>query len=168
MSGACIHHKYSIQYFGDGRLFAWHLYLESKCIYSAHPTPYIRSLGEPSPYCTAGKDIDALWELFRGAISEIKRGTKSTIFELGIAYTALRDIAMSASWTLMEKPCFSRKAPYEIPNPLPIPKKDYEAAMYARYSSTRGLDREIATERVSKSFMGAAVIDWVQQIRKSV
>jgi len=155
-------------YFNKGRLFAWHLYLESHCIHAAGPIPYIQSLGQPKPYETVSEDIDELEEMFSVALDEIKSGTESIIYELGIAYTSIRDIAMSASWALLDKPCFSRAAPYMLPIPLPVPRDAYEGAMLARYSSTRGLDYVIPTEHVSQALLRAPIAAWVQELRNAI
>ena len=102
-------------YFAQGRLFAWHLYLESRVVFSASDRPWLQSIGAPAEYTTAKTDIETLGGLLRRSVSEIKKGTPSLVYEMGLIYTAVRDIAMSASWKLMGKPCFSRRAPYLLP-----------------------------------------------------
>src|SRR6185369_12954769 len=92
------------EYFRQGRLFAWHLYLEAKCIFSRNETPFLNALGTPEPYSTMAQDIDDLEKLLMEAIHQLDSGTKSVVYELGIAYTAIRDIAMSASWSLSGAP----------------------------------------------------------------
>lgn len=155
-------------YFKSGRLFAWHLHLEAKCIYSANPTPYLSSLGEPAPYLSAGKDIDDLEGMLRESLGEIERGTTNLVYELGIAYTAIRDIAMAASWALLGKPCFSRDAPFHLPCQCPISQKTYTGTMLARHSSTRGSDYNIPTEDIAKELLEARILSWVRDIRNSV
>jgi len=155
-------------YFHAGRLFAWHLHLEAKCIHSAGQKPYLSTLGAPAPYSSAGKDIDDLEGMLRESFLEIQRQTSSLIYELGIAYTAIRDIAMSASWTLMERPCFSRNAPYLLPCPCPLPSEAYRGAMLARHSSTRGSSHEIEPERIAKALLTAPILTWVKDIRNAI
>src|SRR4051812_27000291 len=43
-----------------GRLMAWHLYLESKCVYSPTKDNLISRLGPPASYTTYREDIDEL------------------------------------------------------------------------------------------------------------
>lgn len=155
-------------YFNSGRLFAWHLHLEAKCIHSANPTPYLLSLGEPAPYSTAGEDIDDLERMLRESLREIGSRTSNLIYELGIAYTAIRDIAMAASWALLDRPCFSRDAPFLLPSPCPISRKAYRGAMLARHSSTRGSDHNIQTEEIAKELLAAPILFWVRDIRSAV
>lgn len=155
-------------YFKSGRLFAWHLHLEAKCIYSASPTPYLSSLGTPAPYSTAREDIDDLERMLMESLSEIQNRTASLIYELGIAYTAIRDIAMAASWALLDRPCFSRDAPFLLPLPCPISRDAYRGAMLARHSSTRGSDHNIETEDIAEGLLAAPILSWVRDIRSSV
>lgn len=155
-------------YFESGRLFAWHLHLEAKCIHSANPVPYISSLGIPAPYSSARKDIDDLECLLRESLREIQSGTTNLIYELGITYTAIRDIAMSASWALLDRPCFSRDAPFLLPIPCPISPKTYRGAMLARHSSTRGSDHNIRAAYIAKKLLTAPILSWVQDIRVSI
>lgn len=157
------------EYYACGRLFAWHLFLESKCIHSHNGSPYLETLGEPSPYLTALQDIDELEKLLLLSLEEIRLGTKSIIYELGIAYTAIRDIAMSASWALMKSPCFSRNVPFLLPIPCPVSCFAYNGSMLARHSSMRGVDpTAIDTIKISKELLNAPVISWIQSLKKAI
>lgn len=155
-------------YFHTGRLFAWHLHLEAKCIHSAGLTPYLSTLGSPAPYSSVSKDIDDLEGMLRETLLEIKRPTINLIYELGIAYTAIRDIAMAASWALMGRPCFSRNAPYLLPRPCPLPSEAYKGAMFARHSSTRGSDHDIESGRIADALLSAPLLPWVGDIRNAI
>jgi len=153
------------EYFSQGRLFAWHLHLEAKCIFSTRDIPFLDALGAPAPYATMNKDIDDLEELLQEALYELKNGTKSVIYELGIVYTAIRDIAMSASWAFMENPCFSSDAPYRLPIPCPLDYSVYKAAMLARHSSTRGIEIEIDINSVVYKVTRAPLSPWIKSLR---
>lgn len=155
-------------YFRLGRLFAWHLHLEAKCIYSSGCIPYISSLGKPAVYSSAREDINDLDLMLRQALQEIADDTDSLIYELGIAYTAIRDIAMAASWSLMNKPCFSRNSPYLLPIPCPLNQEAYHGAMIARHKSTRGIQNEIDAELVAKELLASPLTNWVIKIRNSI
>jgi hypothetical protein len=155
-------------YFESGRLFAWHLHLEAKCIHSANPTPYLSFLGTPAPYSSAGKDIDDLEDMLHESLREIRSQTTNLIYELGIAYTAIRDIAMAASWVLLDRPCFSRDAPFFLPSPCPISRRAYKGAMLARHSSTRGSDHNIQAEDIAEELLAAPIFSWIRDIRMSV
>ena len=51
------------EYFSQGRLFAWHLHLEARNIFTSNVQPYLTVLGEPAPYSTMRSDIDDLEKL---------------------------------------------------------------------------------------------------------
>jgi hypothetical protein len=153
------------EYFSQGRLFAWHLHLEAKCVFSLHQTPYLTALGTPAPYSTMNRDIDELEELLHEAIYELANGTNSVVYELGIAYTAIRDIAMSASWSLLGAPCFSSDAPFRLPNPCPIEFTTYKQAKLARHSSTRGTEIETDLGQVVSEIIRAPFEQWIDSLR---
>lgn len=155
-------------YFKLGRLFAWHLYLEAKCIHSANPTPFLSSLGAPALYSSVSEDIDDLDGMLRESLREMQSQTTNLVYELGIAYTAIRDIAMAASWVLLDRPCFSRNAPFLLPSPCPISREAYSGAMLARHSSTRGSDHNIEIDDIAKELLAAPILSWVRDIRSSV
>lgn len=155
-------------YFRTGRLFAWHLHLEAKCIYSVSATPFLAELGVPASYSSAHTDIDDLEGMLHDSLLEIEAGTNNLIFELGIAYTAIRDIAMAASWKMMGRPCFSRRAPYMLPVICPLPVDVYSGAMLARHSSTRGIDLDINATHIAKELLLSPVLHWVNEIRNRV
>ena len=153
------------EYYCTGRLFAWHLHLESKCIYTLNAKSFLSDLGNPKPYATMNKDIDELESLLQQAICELKSGTKNIVFEFGIVYTAIRDIAMSASWSLMKKPCFSSDAPYKLPIPCPVDYGVYKLAQLARHSSTRGIEVDTSLDVAVNEILRAPIEPWINSLR---
>jgi hypothetical protein len=153
------------EYFHRGRLFAWHLYYEARCIFTPNETSFLETLGVPAPYATMKQDIADLSKLLSDAIWEIKSDTNSLVYELGIVYTAIRDIAMSASWSFLEAPCFSRHAPYILPVPCPLSRNAYENAMLARHSSTRGVEINIELDQTAQEIIRAPLEQWVESLR---
>lgn len=126
-------------YHSAGRLFAWHLWLEAKCVFTPFSEAWLQSLGPPARYDSLSRDIDDLATLLAQSIEQLKAGTSSSIFEVGLVYTSLRDIAMSASAGLLARPSFSTRAPYLLPFDFPVSERTYRQAMLARHSSTRGI-----------------------------
>lgn len=153
------------EYYSIGRLFAWHLHLEAKCIYSPRDIPFLMTLGSPTPYSTMNQDISDLNRLLEEAIFELKNNTKSVIYEMGIAYTAIRDIAMAASWALSDRPCFSSNAPFLLPNPCPLDYETYNQARLARHSSTRGTEINACLESAVENLVSAPLRSWVNTLR---
>ena len=155
-------------YFREGRLFAWHLHLESRCVYSAGPMNWLQILGDPAPYGAAREDVLTLTELLDESLAELQHGTNSAIYELGICYTAVRDIAMAASWQKIGAPSFSRYAPYKLPTPVPLDRESYERAMLARHFSTRGGHQPPAVGATQSAFLAAPLIDWARTLGDSL
>lgn len=156
------------EYFKAGRLFAWHLHLEARCVYSPRSESFLASLGPPAPYSTIVDDIDDLDALLKEALTELASGTKNVIYELGIAYTAIRDLAMSASWPLLGSPCFSADAPYRLPLDPPLPRDVYHQTMMARHASTRGSQLNFDPTSTAKLVTNAPLEDWVASLREAI
>jgi len=154
-------------YFREGKLFAWHLYLESKLIYSPLNTPFLSSLGAPASYRNAISDIETLTKILESSINELASNTPNVVFELGLVYTAIRDIAMSASWHMLSKPSFSSNSPYLLPLECPLPKDHYNMARLARHISTRGGGPKLNPDfhSAAASVITAPIRDWANQLR---
>lgn len=152
------------KYYETGRLFAWHLHLEAVLLHSSAANGFLASLGKPSPYATAAEDIAALRELLSSSIDEIRQGSPSQLYELGLVYTALRDVAMSASWQLLEKPSFSRYAPYDLTPSCPLPRAAYDVAMRARHASTRGTRQPADCKAAAGAVLESDLLEWVDLI----
>jgi hypothetical protein len=155
-------------YFDEGRLFAWHLHLESRCVFSAGSENWLQIIGAPASYRAAKEDVLSLTELLADSLDALRNGSNSEIYELGICYTALRDIAMSASWQLMGRPSFSRDAPFMLPISVPLSKDAYAQAMGARHYSTRGGATPKAVGETVKAMLEAPLIDWARTIGDSL
>lgn len=155
-------------YFRAGRLFAWHLHLEAVRVYPLQGSSFLTGLGSPNSYTTARADIIELEALLEGALRELRCGTDSVIYELGIGYTAIRDIAMAASWRMLGKPSFSRNAPYLLPVNCPLPLKSFHTAMLARHASTRGTAEPQGLSEAVASFQHLPLLEWAASIRRSV
>jgi hypothetical protein len=138
------------------------------CVYSANTINTLNRLGEPAPYTTFKNDISILKDILSESIDELRKGTNSTIFELGIAHTAMRDIAMAASGKLLSKPVFSRYSPYYLPIACPLTKECYEAMLTARHLTTRGIHANINDELVNEQFLAAPITEWVAKIESAL
>lgn len=156
------------EYFKSGRLFAWHLHLEAKCVFSPRSKSFLASLGPPAPYSTILDDLDDLEALLKEALDELATGTENVIYELGIVYTAIRDLAMSASWSLLANPCFSADAPYRLPIDLPLPRDIYHQAMVSRHASTRGSQLSFDPTSTAKIVINSPLESWVASLREAI
>lgn len=156
------------RYFQEGRLFAWHLHLEAKCVFSTRSESFLASLGPPAPYSTIADDIDDLNVLLNESLTELASGTENIIYELGIAYTAIRDLAMSASWSLLGSPCFSADAPFRLPLDPPLPRDVYHQTMIARHASTRGSQLNFDPINTAEIVKNAPIANWVELLREAI
>ena len=151
-------------YYEAGRLFAWHLHQEAVLLHPAGTSGFLSTLGAPSRYATATDDIADLRLLLSSSIDEIRRGSPNQIYELGLIYTALRDVAMSASWQLLGRPSFSRYAPYEVTPPCPLPRPAYETAMKSRHASTRGTPQPPGCHDAAGAVLASPLLQWLDLI----
>lgn len=156
------------EYYRKGRLFAWHLHLEAKCVHSFGDQPFLSSLGSPAAYSTIADDIDDLEVLLKESLHELTAGTSNVVFELGIAHTAIRDIAMCASWALLEQPCFSAEAPYRLPVECPLEHSIYRQIMLARHSSTRGVTIDFDPTYAARAVAETSFAKWVDSLREAI
>jgi hypothetical protein len=135
--------------FGQGHLFAWHLFLEAQSLriegLNIEPS---YSFPLPAPYAAGKKDALRFLELLRSTHAElIKDGVCSEVHEAGLTYLSLRNIGMSLSYSCCVQPDFSRYSPYSLSNALgiapPCNQSTYNALIKARHSSQRGLPAPI-------------------------
>lgn len=130
--------------FDDGHLFAWHLYQEAKPLQipellSQEPS----SFRSPAPYQAGIEDARRFVGLLSSVATEVRCESCSLVHEAGLAYLALRNIAMSLSIKLQKKADFTRHSPLNISASLaicpPCSVTDFEVLIAARHASQRGL-----------------------------
>lgn len=153
------------KYFVEGRLFAWHLHLDAVQVFPRHSRGLLSNLGMPASYRSLEEDLNDLTTILCDALTELRMCTPSTVYELGLAYTATRDIAMSASWSLLERPSFSRYVPYQIPIDFPIPRDIFDTAVGARHASTRGSRPPDRWKSAAEFFQSSPLLDWALRVR---
>ncbi len=124
--------------FKSGHLFAWHLVQESWAL--AGPADVGEVFGRPTPYQDAAVDISSFRTVMEGIPVAIRRCPRNAVYEMGLLYVCVRNIAMSASWHLCDEPDFGRYSPFNLGvRQLGVPRADYELAMACRMASQRGL-----------------------------
>jgi len=121
-----------------GHLFAWHLYKESS--YLKGGDDLLAKLGQPAAYDSFREDILSLYELLGSVRDQIYISPNNLVYEAGIAFICARNIAMAASYSQADGPCFSAYAPFllECNIEFPLSKLEYELLRQARHSGTRG------------------------------
>lgn len=137
-----------IKSFEKGELFAHHLAHESQLIYSDDGRDIIELLGSPTPYSLALEHIIQFKEIGLSAIERIRKNTSATVFNYGLIYMALRDVAMILSYIQGDRPSFSKNSPYHVSPQLTLPKAKYSLLRRCRAASTRGVEIFALTDRL--------------------
>jgi hypothetical protein len=124
--------------FRNGELFAWHLHRETFPLYD--PTGFLAGLGSPAPYQDAVADARSFQTVLKGIPSQINANEHNAVYEAGLIYVCLRNIAMAASWALCEFPDFTRYSPFQLRGirGCPISRQEFEVTMACRMAGQRG------------------------------
>lgn len=135
------------QIWAEGNPFAWHLALESRLLYSSDKFDFLASLGKPQPYGKARRDCEKFYALFRDASVSIASHDESEIFDLSMAFLAIRNFATCFSLGFLDKPDFSRNAAIQLGTySLRLPKDVYRILERARILSTRAVGHIITDD----------------------
>src|SRR5216683_206867 len=124
--------------FRNGELFAWHLHREAIPLFD--PDRFLSQLGKPSAYQEFVADVASFHKVLTGIPSQIAANEYNAVYEAGLVYVCLRNIAMSASWILCDAPDFSRYSPFKLSEiaACPISIEEFELTMACRMASQRG------------------------------
>ena len=139
--------KYSIyssnrikELYVEGNPFAWHLYYESKLVYTSEQD-FLLSLGKPSDYANCISDLLKFKTLFDDSKASIKENNFSLIFDLAMIFLAIRNFATCYTLGFYEIPIFSRLTFEKLTDyPLKLDNEIKEILMMSRISSTRGIE----------------------------
>jgi len=127
------------QLWGQGNPFAWHLFRESRLIFSDDGRDFLRDLKEPQPYRTRASDCQEFRRIFVEAAARLRNGTKAEVFELAVMFLAVRNIATCFSLNAGGEGTFSRDAARQLGDrSLTIDAAAYYTLETARTLSTRG------------------------------
>ena len=124
--------------FRNGELFAWHLHRETLPLYD--PTGYLHGLGAPAAYRDAIADTRSFQKVLRGIPDQVCANEYNAVYEAGLVYVCLRNIAMAASWSLCEFPNFTRYSPFKLSGirECPISRREFDLTMACRMAGQRG------------------------------
>jgi hypothetical protein len=152
-------------FFTSGDLFAWHLYAESYPL--SGYLPLAEMFGRPGPYLNCLDDISGLHSILLSIPDHVTRSPQNVVYELGLAYVCLRNIAMTASSVLCENPAFGRYSPFELPEIAPpISKTDYAILAKCRHASTRGTEAPKVNIDVKTVLRNS--LRWVEAVERKV
>ena len=129
----------------SGNAFAWHLALESKMIFSEDGSDFIRRLGTPREYVGVAEDCRKFIEIFESALSAIREGTPSLVFELSTIFLSIRNVATCFSLAKRSQPIFGRDSARSIgTDSISISDDLYSILVRSRLLSVRGIGDDIA------------------------
>lgn len=159
--------------FLEGHLFAWHLFLEAKhLMIKGFETTNEYCFSQPSPYRSGLEDALRFHALLRSTHSQLMDGPPSSeVHEAGLTYLALRNVAMSLSYSCCATPDFTRYSPHNISRILKIPppcsQVVYDMLIQARHCSQRGLRAPEIGDEDLKTAVAQSLI-WVELVMEKV
>ena len=150
--------------FNRGDLFSHHLASGSRLIYSHDGSDVISVLGAPAPYSSGWKDFESFCEIADAALAQLRRGSNCMVFDCGVLYMAVRDVAMILSYHGDGAMTFSKYAPYAVDPRLSLPPDAYETLKRCRAASTRRAEcaefDELSEEELS------TIDNWLKSVRR--
>ena len=127
------------EYWQIGNPFAWHLYKESKLIFSSENDDLIIKLGEPLPYRNGLEDLNKFYNIFLESVKHIEITRDSFLFDISTIFLSIRNFATCYSLA-KDRINFQRNSALNLGNKsIPISVQNYKALELARLLATRGV-----------------------------
>ncbi|HHF4806671.1 TPA: nucleotidyltransferase domain-containing protein [Haemophilus influenzae] len=151
----------------DGNPFAWHLYLESKLVFSSEENDFLRELGEPKKYSNVRNDFYKFKDIYTNSLKSLELKSNS-VFNLSCIFLAIRNISTCYSLYL-EKAVFSRRAMLKITPSINIPMDVIETLEKCRILSTRGVGDDLNKLELENVISHIDSIDkWLDKIERNI
>lgn len=149
-----------------GHQFAWHLYLESKLVFTADGRDVLKELGKPKSYTARRIDIERYFRMFERSANFLLHETVSPVSEWAIIFSAMRNAAISHSVSLHDRPMFHRNAAWDLDTPkLAISRERYSQISACKLLATRGLGKAPSTTVIYEMLETLpAINDWFQKL----
>lgn len=145
----------------QGNPFAWHLFLESKLVYSEDDIDYLQSIGEPSEYKLGIVDCEKFRQIFLSAKYSIEDSDLTEIFDLSTVFLSVRNFATCYSLHSGISPDFSRNSARNLgAKSIPIDMTTYKLFERARVLCTRGLGEILTQTEIDKAKNTLGEIDY--------
>lgn len=129
----------------EGNPFAWHLFIEGKCIFTNNKIPFLDSLNKPSNYKNLKDDLNKFFELFITSKNSILDEKYSIDFDLSMIFLAIRNFASCFSLGYLKNYEFSRNSALRLDKySIEINNQVYDRLKKSRLLSTRGLGDKIS------------------------
>ncbi|HHF1557355.1 TPA: hypothetical protein ACPI7Q_000769, partial [Haemophilus influenzae] len=151
----------------DGNPFAWHLYLESKLVFSSEENDFLRELGEPKKYSNVRNDFYKFKDIYTNSLKSLELKSNS-VFNLSCIFLAIRNISTCYSLYL-GKAVFSRRAMLKITPSINIPMYVIETLEKCRILSTRGVGDDLNKLELENVISHIDSIDkWLDKIERNI
>lgn len=152
--------------FANGELFAWHLYQEAIPIFESEPV--LSRIGIPSIYRGALQDIISFERILKEIPNQLVQSPANSAYEFGLIYVCVRNICMSASSVLCDRPDFSRYSPFRLEgvSQMPMTVEEYDIAMGCRMSGQRGMAPPDNLDELNVSEIYSRVSPWIAEVRQ--
>jgi Nucleotidyltransferase domain len=150
----------------QGNPFAWHLFLESKMVYSEDASDYFRIIGEPKAYSSGFTDCKKFYEIFLTAKDSLERTNLTEIFDLSSVFLAVRNFATCYSLSKGVKPDFSRSSARNLgAESVPINDSNYSLLERSRVLCTRGIGEILNIQEIAEVKLSLSTIDcWMKNL----
>lgn len=137
------------QLWNEGNPFSWHLFIESKCIFSSNEIPFLKSLGKPKKYNNTKNDLDKFYRLFTTSRTSILEESYSIDFDLSMIFLSIRNFASCFALGHLNKFEFSRDSALNIGlYSIEINESIYNKLKYSRLLATRGIGSQIPKDEL--------------------
>lgn len=154
----------------EGNPFAWHLYLESRLIYTPDNIDHLRNIGEPNTYKSGIVDCEKFREIFLSAVESLDESSLTEIFDLSSVFLAIRNFATCYSLHADITPDFSRNSACNLgENSIPIKHTTYQLYERARVLCTRGFGDVLTPSEIIRAKMVLGQIDaWMKSMLNTI
>lgn len=152
----------------EGNPFAWHLFLESKLLFTPDGSDFIKNLGSPAKYKTIEADSNKFRLLFERSYNALLNSSNSQTFHLSCIYLAIRNYATCYSLAA-EKPIFSRYSALKVLPSLHLESGVFNILVRARLLSTRGFGDNIKKNEIELVINAISQVPaWMDSLRRSI
>lgn len=153
------------EYWKLGNPFAWHLYKESKLVFSSNDSDFIKSLGRPNAYLNGLSDLSKFRSIFLDSIEQINKTKDSFLFDISTIFLAIRNFATCYSLH-HGKMNFHRNSALELDEKsIPIAFENYKLLESARLLATRGVGEFPSEHESSRLILCFNEIDeWMRRL----
>jgi len=156
------------QLWEEGNPFAWHLYQESRLVYTSNKIDFLKSIGKPNIYQNGYIDCKKFYDIFLYSKKSIEQSCFTEIFDLSSIFLAIRNFATCFSLATSNVPSFSRNSAYHLgANNISISNTAYKILERARILCTRGMGKMLTACEILEAKLILKDIDlWMLKILK--